>query len=313
MWPLVIVPGQPSGQVGGAAIRRRERDGIGPFAQQGLDEALGLAIGLRRVGSGADVPDAQHPQHLAEQPGDVAGPIVGHHPLDPDAARPEPAQGANEEACRRSPPLIRQHFHIGKTGGVIDGHMQEVVAHAFTRPAPVAGDAVADTREAGELLDVEMDQFARPLALIASDRLLGHQRGKASEPHSRQPSGHRGAGKAQPDGDLLAAQPILPTQASCHCPPEPASLIVSGVRAGRAVLKARRPLGPPAGEPLAGRPFADPEAGRHFGDWPAFLDDPPNHLGSTKRRRSRILVRVVHPRALWSVVSQQPPSGSHGR
>lgn len=75
MAPLAIVPGEPSGQVGGAASRRRERDGVGPFTQQGLEETLGLAVGFRRVGPGADVPDAQHPERLGEQLGGVGGPL----------------------------------------------------------------------------------------------------------------------------------------------------------------------------------------------------------------------------------------------
>lgn len=39
----------------------------GPFAQQRLDEMLGLAVGPRRVGSGADVADTMHPQRLVQQ------------------------------------------------------------------------------------------------------------------------------------------------------------------------------------------------------------------------------------------------------
>ena len=33
--------------------------GIGPFPERGLDEALGLAVGLRCVGPSADVPEAE--------------------------------------------------------------------------------------------------------------------------------------------------------------------------------------------------------------------------------------------------------------
>jgi len=38
------------------------------------------------------VADAKHPKRLSEEPGDIAGAVVGHHPLDPDAARSEPAE-----------------------------------------------------------------------------------------------------------------------------------------------------------------------------------------------------------------------------
>ena len=40
--------------------------GIGPFSQGSLDEALGLAVGSGRVGSGADVLEAEPSTGVAE-------------------------------------------------------------------------------------------------------------------------------------------------------------------------------------------------------------------------------------------------------
>ena len=40
--------------------------GISPFAQAGLDEALGLAVGLGRIGPGADVLEAKTLAGFAE-------------------------------------------------------------------------------------------------------------------------------------------------------------------------------------------------------------------------------------------------------
>jgi hypothetical protein len=51
--PVVAV--QPEGQLGGALVGGVVAAGIGPFAQAGLDEALGFAIGSRRVGFGAQM------------------------------------------------------------------------------------------------------------------------------------------------------------------------------------------------------------------------------------------------------------------
>jgi hypothetical protein len=73
-------------------VRRRP-----PFAHQGLDEALGLAVGLGGAGPGAEVADAKPPQHLGEEPGDIAGAVVGHHPFEADAALLESAQRPDEE------------------------------------------------------------------------------------------------------------------------------------------------------------------------------------------------------------------------
>ena len=77
----------------------------------------------------------------------------------------------DQEAGGRAAALVRQDLDIGEPGGVIDGDMEEVVADAFAAAAPVAGDAVADAVEAGQLLDVEMEEFTGPVALVAPHRL----------------------------------------------------------------------------------------------------------------------------------------------
>ena len=51
------------------AVRRVLVDGgIGPFAQAGLDEAFGFAVGARSVGPGEDVFDAQFLQEGGDGP-----------------------------------------------------------------------------------------------------------------------------------------------------------------------------------------------------------------------------------------------------
>jgi hypothetical protein len=44
-------------------------------------------------------------------------------------------------------------------------------AAAFVRGSAVAGDAMTNAFEAAELFDVDMDQFAGALALVAANRL----------------------------------------------------------------------------------------------------------------------------------------------
>ena len=60
------------------------RRGHRPFAQAGLNEALSLAVGLRRIGLGADMLEAETLAGCAENNGFVARTVVGHHPLDLD-------------------------------------------------------------------------------------------------------------------------------------------------------------------------------------------------------------------------------------
>ena len=47
-----------------------------------MNEALGLAVGLRRVGLGTDVLEAKALAGFAEGKGFVAGAVVGHDALD---------------------------------------------------------------------------------------------------------------------------------------------------------------------------------------------------------------------------------------
>ena len=67
------------GQVGFALFGGGVGAGIGPFAQGCLDEPFGLAVGIGRVGLGADVFEVQGFAGCGAGLGLVARPIVGHH------------------------------------------------------------------------------------------------------------------------------------------------------------------------------------------------------------------------------------------
>src|SRR5579871_5583421 len=71
--------------------------GVGPFAQGGLDKALGLAVGFWRVGPGADVPDPALGEAGAEGVAPVGRAVIGHDALDADAETGEPGERAVEE------------------------------------------------------------------------------------------------------------------------------------------------------------------------------------------------------------------------
>ena len=184
-----VEPVKPSGEVRVSGLRCRIGEAVGPFAQEGLDEALGLAVGLGRVGSGEDVADAQPSQRLGEAAGAVGAAIVGHHPLGPDAVRTEPAQGAEQEGGGGVPALVAQHLDIGQPRRVIDRNMDEVPARAPIAAARAgAGDAMAGPVEPAELLDVEMDQLARPGALVTPHRLGRIEPGQPPHPRPCQPA-----------------------------------------------------------------------------------------------------------------------------
>jgi hypothetical protein len=114
---LVVVVAQPSGQVGRAGVGAAVPQCVGPLAEQGLDEPLGLAVGVGRVRPGADVAHTQQPAGLAEQAGEVARAVVGHHPLDPDAEALKKEQGADQEAGDRQAPLVGQGLDVRQARG----------------------------------------------------------------------------------------------------------------------------------------------------------------------------------------------------
>src|SRR6266849_6403328 len=85
MRSVPVVAMEPSRQLGGSAIGVAIGLSVGPFAQRALDKALGLAVGLRRVGPGSDVFEAELAAGVAKVEGFVAGAVVGHDAGDRDA------------------------------------------------------------------------------------------------------------------------------------------------------------------------------------------------------------------------------------
>ena len=177
--PPAVVAVQPGAHGLGALGRAREGLQVGSFAQGGLDKPFGLAVGPGRIRPGALVLQAGCATGIAEGVADIGRAVVGHHPLDPDAEAGEPGQGPPEEGHRTLLALVGQDLRVGEPGGVVDADMEEVPATAAFLAAPVAGDSVPDAVDPPELLDVEVDQLARAIALIADDRGLSVQGGEA--------------------------------------------------------------------------------------------------------------------------------------
>src|SRR5262245_65916710 len=117
--PVVVV--QPTDHSGAAHGRGRVGATIGPLPQERLDEALGLAIGARRVRPSARVPESRALAGCRKDVGAVARAVVRHEPPDADAMAPKPGEGAPEKAHARDPVLIGQDLDVGQPGGIIDG------------------------------------------------------------------------------------------------------------------------------------------------------------------------------------------------
>src|ERR1700691_5998257 len=64
MGAMPVVAVKPARQLSGAVFRSFVGCGVGPFAQAGLNEALGLSVGFGRVGPGTQVLDLEPAQGL---------------------------------------------------------------------------------------------------------------------------------------------------------------------------------------------------------------------------------------------------------
>ena len=158
----------------------------------------------------------------------------------------------------------------------------------------LAGDAVADPLEAAELLDVDVDQFAGRLALVADHRL-----GRLQIPHPAQ------AQRAQDAADRGRARRLSPWRSACRSSaggearrsaPRPRAACRLRSRCGRDERSSR-----PAGPSVWNRPThfftvltVHAEGRRHGLRRLAPFQHSPRHLGSTVRRRTGIPMQV-HP------------------
>jgi len=294
--PIVVV--QPAGKRRRPVGRGDIRDGVGPLAEQGLDEALGLAIGAGRVGTREALGEAAGAAQGGQAVGPIGRPVVREDALHDNAASSEPGEGAPQKAGDGDGPLIRQDFGVGHAGAIINADVDKLPADA-ARPGPsVPGDAMADPADAAQLLDVEMEQLPRLRPFIppaGGDRL---RRPQPRQPELAQAARHRGPTQADTLRDLRP-RPTPPTPQPLHLDHEPAR-----DRAGRMVgparpiLQGQLPLRRPPG-PLPDGAIAQPEAARdrRLGFAPV---DACRDQGSTVRGGSRILMNV-HPERLLRV------------
>ncbi len=107
--------------------------------------------------------------------------------------------------------LVGQDLAEGDTGVVVDANVQILPADASSvaLAGAVAGDAVARSVEAAELLDVDVDELAGVLAFVAPYRLGRFERLEAVEAEPPQDTADGGGRDAELGGDLCAA-PTLP-------------------------------------------------------------------------------------------------------
>jgi hypothetical protein len=137
-----------------------------------------------------------------EPVGNVAGAVVGHDGLDPDAAILEPGDRASEEGRGGWGPFVRQDLGVGHAGGVVDSDMDELPADASDSCGAVSVDTMADAADTAQLLDVDVDQLPGMLSLVSDDRFFGFEAAEPREAGAGQDASHGSRTQAHSGCDL---------------------------------------------------------------------------------------------------------------
>src|SRR5262249_43808048 len=271
--PIVVV--QPRRQhrlsLAGADIG----SAVGPLSQQGLDEALRLAVGLGAIGPGPAVSDGQGAEGRGDDTGAVAGAVVAEHALDRAPPTREPFDGAPQEASHSLAPLIEQDFRVGQAAAIIDGHVHVLPADAPDTAAPVAGDPMPDPPDAAELLDVHVEQLPGPRPLVAARGAGRGELAERAQPVAWERRAQGGAAEGPRRRDSRARPALVPQRQNAgddclgRCPR-------GAVRPAGAIGQPALALGPVPRQPLADRPVRYAELPRDPCDRLAQLLDSPD-------------------------------------
>ena len=94
--PLGVVVGDPDWESREPLVVGAVEPPVGPLGEQGLDEALGLAVWSAAGRAGPLVAGIDRLDRPAEGRAGVGPGVVGQDPLDPDAALGEPDRGIEQ-------------------------------------------------------------------------------------------------------------------------------------------------------------------------------------------------------------------------
>lgn len=209
---IVLHVGREGARPPGLAV---PRPGVLPFPGERAFHALDLAVLPRAEGSGADTADALRFRQRVELPAAVPRPVVGRDAPDGRAQAGEEAQAAAHEGRAGALAPVGQRLGAGDPAAVADRDVRARSPGAARRPASAPQRPVpAAVGDAGRLLDVDVDQLARALPLVAHARdraagadLPGHavDVGEARKPAAGHDSGagaggHAGRGRQRERG-----------------------------------------------------------------------------------------------------------------
>src|SRR5438105_5363801 len=160
------------------------------------------------VRASANMADVTAIQSATEAARYVGGTVVGHDSLDArDSLSCEEALRAFEEADRGYAFLVGQEFGESQTRGIVDGDVDKFPTDTASTDVLITVDAMSDHADSSQRLHIEMDELARPLALIAMRSGLGRlEQRQPRQSHALKHRGHRRSRHPQRPGDLPPGQ-----------------------------------------------------------------------------------------------------------
>src|SRR3982074_2318904 len=145
--------------------------------------------------------------------GSEADAVIGHDALDLNAMGPEEAQRVKEKTQAGGTFFIWQDFRVSDARVVVDRQMQIFPADptAVALALAITGDAVADLLETTQPFDIDVDDLAGMLALVAAHRFGRFQGRELVEAAPSQDAADGRRRNADLCGNLLAGV-ALPAQ-----------------------------------------------------------------------------------------------------
>lgn len=178
---------------------------VGPFREEGLDEPLGFAVGLRAVGSSDLVADPKGLGRSAELSGEAIGHgPVGHHPLNAYPLLPEEGGRGEHEPGSGGTAGIGQDLGEGQAGRIVDGDVDDLEARAavFGRRAAAEEAVPASRGNPRQRLHIDMEELPGVLPDIADgDAGRAVQRAQPRDPMATEDGIDRGVGAADQGRD----------------------------------------------------------------------------------------------------------------
>jgi len=291
MRAVEIVVMEVEREEGSAVIAGVVGAGISPLAGEGLDEAFGLAVGLRAIGASEEMSDAQLVAGSGKEFGAVGGAAISEDALDEDAMSLVESDGLVESGQDAGSFFIGKEAGKSQAGMVINGDVEGLDTGAGIALGTVASGADTGLAKTAKLFNIKMKEITGGLAFVTHDWRLGRiQGGQAIETVALEDAG-KGSFREGQDHEDLSVGTALTAESEDLVFELGRRLARLTSRDGGAVLqtlRGARELG--ALEPLADGFIGDGEGGGGGAQRGATSEVVVNHFGSHERGECGISV-----------------------